>query len=105
AGAGCERGVVDRAAGAVPGAKPLSIEEVVSRVDLMVVLGGDGTVLSTARAIGTRDVPIFAINLGWLGFLTDVGPEDMDDALAAVLTGEYRIAARSRLSVTRVHRA
>jgi NAD+ kinase len=66
----------------------------------MVVLGGDGTMLRTARAIGARDVPIFGINLGRLGFLTDVRPEEVDEALRAVLAGRCRIESRARLAVT-----
>ena len=80
-----------------------ALEEVASRVDLMVVLGGDGTVLRAARAIGPRDVAIFGVNLGRLGFLTDVRPIDAAEALAEVLAGRYRIESRSRLSVVRMH--
>jgi NAD+ kinase len=76
-----------------------ALEALAGRVDLMVVLGGDGTVLRTARAIGPRDVAIFGINLGRLGFLTDVGPAAASEALGAVLAGRYQIEPRARLSV------
>jgi NAD+ kinase len=79
-----------------------SLEDVANRADLMIVLGGDGTVLSTARAIGQRDVPILGINLGRLGFLADVRPDEVESALRAVLEGDYGIESRTRLSVTRI---
>jgi NAD+ kinase len=86
----------------VAGAEPLSLEEVAARAELMIVLGGDGTVLRTARAIGARDVAILGINLGRLGFLTEVRPEDAETALIAVGEGRHGIESRSRLAVTRL---
>jgi NAD+ kinase len=90
------------AASCVPGASACPLDEVAARADLMIVLGGDGTVLQTARAIGERDVPILGINLGRLGLMADVNPADVDAALAAAFAGEYRIESRARLAVTRI---
>jgi NAD+ kinase len=90
------------AASHVPGASALSLEQAAAQADLMIVLGGDGTVLSTARAIGERDVPILGINLGRLGLMADVNPAEVDGALAAVFAGEYLIESRTRLTVTRL---
>ena len=77
----------------------LTLEEVAARVDLFIVLGGAGTVLATARAIGERPVPILGINLGHLGFLADVAPSDVDGVLEQVLGGHCSVVERSRLDV------
>ena len=75
------------------------LEALTQSVDLCVVLGGDGTVLATARAIGKRDLPILGINLGHLGFLTAIAPEEVGTAFAAVFEGEYSVRKRARLEV------
>ncbi len=77
-----------------------TLDEIAARCDLLIVLGGDGTVLAAARAIGERDVAILGINVGRLGFLADVSPDEVDAALAGILGGEHRIQERSRLAVT-----
>ena len=90
------------AARLVPGSSACSLEQVAAQADLMIVLGGDGTVLLTARAIGERDVPILGINLGRLGLMADVNATEVDAALAAVFAGDYLIESRARLAVTRI---
>jgi NAD+ kinase len=72
-------------------------DEIPSQADLLVVLGGDGTLLATARLLDAGDVPILAINLGSLGFLTDITLEEMLPALEDVLAGRHRLEARQRL--------
>jgi NAD+ kinase len=57
--------------------------------DLAVVLGGDGTILSTLRLYARRDVPVFAVNFGTIGFLATVEPEDLDEGMKLALTGEF----------------
>jgi NAD+ kinase len=99
---GCELLLAGAAAEQVPGAELCSLDDVAARADLLIVLGGDGSMLRAARAIGLRDVALFGINLGRLGFLTDVRPEEVADALEAVLAGRYRIVSRSRLCVTQL---
>ena len=57
--------------------------------DLVIAVGGDGNILSTARAVAPFGVPILGINRGKLGFLADVSPDDIESCLGAVLTGDY----------------
>jgi NAD+ kinase len=63
-------------------------------IDLLIVLGGDGTLLSAARAVAGHDVPLFAVNLGHLGFLTTIREEDLYPELDRALKGEHRIGRR-----------
>jgi NAD+ kinase len=71
--------------------------------DLIVVLGGDGTLLSAARAIGKREIPLFPVNLGGLGFLTAISVGDLFPELERAFRGEHRIEKRKLLSIE-VHR-
>jgi NAD+ kinase len=72
--------------------------EVPEDCDLIVVLGGDGTLLSAARAIGKREIPLFPVNLGGLGFLTAITIDDIYEELQRAFRGENRIAKRKLLS-------
>jgi NAD+ kinase len=64
---------------------------------LVIVLGGDGTLLSAARAIGGADIPLFAVNLGGLGFLTAITIDDLYSQLERALVGDFRIGRRRML--------
>jgi len=66
--------------------------------DLLIVLGGDGTLLSAARAIGRREIPLFPVNIGGLGFLTAITVEDLFPELERALRGEHRVAKRKLLN-------
>jgi len=68
-----------------------------SQVDLVIVLGGDGTLISVAREIDELRVPILGVNLGRLGFLTEVTLEDLYKALEKVIKGRYSVSSRMRL--------
>ncbi len=72
--------------------------EIPSRVDLIAVLGGDGTLLSVARLIGSRNVPIFGINLGSLGFLTEVTLDELYPTLDRVISGKVDYDERLMLT-------
>jgi Predicted sugar kinase len=72
-------------------------------VDIIVVLGGDGTLLRAARSVREFDVPILGINLGTFGFLTEVNLNEMFSALEIILKGDYRTEKRMMLDVA-VHR-
>jgi len=69
-------------------------EELCEGVDLLIVLGGDGTLLSAARVVAGYDIPIFAVNLGHLGFLTSIRVEELYPELERALRGEHRIGRR-----------
>src|SRR5579871_1449714 len=68
--------------------------EVPEGVELMIVLGGDGTVLSAARAIAGRDIPLLAVNVGSLGFLTAIVIDELYPQLQRALRGDFRIGRR-----------
>jgi NAD+ kinase len=69
-----------------------------ARCDLVVVVGGDGTLLHAARALAGSRVQLLGINLGRLGFLVDILPEHSETALDAILDGEYETDTRSLLT-------
>ena len=74
------------------------VAALVQRVDLVVVVGGDGTMLIAARAAAAAHVPVLGINLGRLGFLTDISPDQATETLARILDGEYVEDPRCLLS-------
>ncbi len=75
----------------------LTRNEIPAQVEMLVVLGGDGTLLAAARALNRKPVPILAVNLGSLGFLTALTLEEMYPALEAVLKGDYRAERRVQI--------
>jgi NAD+ kinase len=79
----------DSAAASVPsGVRVMPLAEFIERADLMIAIGGDGTLLYAAGLVAEHDIPLLGINRGRLGFLTDVLPQDMVSSLDAVLAGE-----------------
>lgn len=94
------RVLLDEEAGGFVGRPGVPRESLVEEADLVVVLGGDGTLLSVARAVGSRPVAILGVNLGTLGFLTEIALDELFAALERVLAGEVRVELRMRLEVT-----
>lgn len=77
----------------------ISKTEVVEQADMLLVLGGDGTLLSAAHTPEIENVPILAINIGTLGFLTDASLDQLYPTLKATLAGDYRVEHRMMLEV------
>jgi NAD+ kinase len=68
-------------------------------VDLILVLGGDGTMIATARTIGDHEVPVMGVNYGGLGYLAEFRIEELFSALEAILEGHYKVERRVMLAV------
>ncbi len=83
--------------------KTMNEEEILDQAELVVVLGGDGTLISVARLFSGKDVPILGVNLGSLGFLTEITVEELYTRLEKVLEGNPRVSERMMLEVT-LHR-
>ena len=66
-------------------------------VDALLTLGGDGTLLRGARVLGGREIPILGVNFGRLGFLSACGPDEIDEALKRLVSGDYRGEPRMML--------
>jgi len=98
------KGVICEIGGEVPGARPVTADEIASMADLVVVLGGDGTLLHAARMCAHREVPLLGINHGSLGFMTDVPRERTFEALEHTLAGRYSLERRIKLAVQVVRR-
>ena len=81
------------------GIEAVGTEKFQTQADLIVVLGGDGTMISTARLTGEREVLVLGINYGSLGYLTEFRIEEMFPALEAILEGNYQIDRRLMLDV------
>jgi NAD+ kinase len=74
-------------------------ENLAAEVDLMLVLGGDGTMIATARMIGDQETPVLGINYGGLGYLAEFRIEELYTALESILSGNYRLDRRVMLAV------
>lgn len=84
---------------ALPRARRASSDMIGREIDLAIVVGGDGTMLHVARQLAADRVPLIGVNLGRLGFLTDIPKDSMLDSLATVLDGEFRSEERILLNV------
>jgi NAD+ kinase len=90
----------DDLAAALPAGDFKSIEEVASESDIIVAMGGDGTLLRAARAVGDRLTPILGVNIGSLGFLTEVTVKEMYEALEEILADGYRYDDRMNIDAS-----
>ncbi len=88
----------EESAAYAPSEKGIARDIVPEGCDLVIVLGGDGTLLSAARAIGKREIPLFPVNLGGLGFLTAITIDELFPELDRALRGEHRVAKRKLLN-------
>jgi len=77
----------------------LSTAELAAQADLLLVLGGDGTLLRTARAAAGMAIPIAGINLGAFGYLTEINTHEAYSALEIILAGQYQVEKRMMLEV------
>ncbi|MCA3130767.1 MAG: NAD kinase [Betaproteobacteria bacterium] len=78
----------------------LELAEIGRRADLAIVIGGDGTMLNIARTLAPFDVPLVGVNMGRLGFLTDVSAETLFDTLGAMLDGAHVVEPRMLLAAS-----
>lgn len=92
--------VIDKETAKIIGVSSLmSKGDVVSQSDLIIVMGGDGTLLAAARLLGDRDIPILGVNFGGLGFLTDITFEELYPALEMILAGNYKTEGRIKIDI------
>jgi len=73
-------------------------EKFIKNVDLIISLGGDGTLLRAARLAASEDIPVFGVNLGGLGFLTQIGIDDLEKSLEKLYQGRYFLDERMMLN-------
>ena len=85
------------AAARKPPREVMPLERMAERADLVVVLGGDGTLISCARQVSEHGVPLVGVNLGRLGFLTDIPADALAPAIEAVIEGEFTAEQRTLL--------
>ena len=96
--------IVDRAVAESVGCpNPVDVKEIPSQAELLIVLGGDGTLLSVARLKGVEAIPILGINLGSLGFLTETFKEETFQVLERIVGGDFETEKRLMLKAA-VHR-
>jgi NAD+ kinase len=93
---GCEA-LVEKETAAELGARGFDYAALGSRADLAVVIGGDGTMLAAARNLVRHRVPVVGVNLGRVGFMTDIGHRDMQGGIASILEGRYTVEERALL--------
>ena len=75
-------------------------EELPSHVEMIIVLGGDGTLLSVARQVWNLNIPILGVNLGSLGFLTEISLEELYRLLEKIIQGDFKTDERDVLSAS-----
>lgn len=78
-------------------AERVSVDEIRERADIMIVIGGDGTILRFCRLLCKKETPVLGINMGRLGFLAEVEVEELEHGMKALIDGSYSIEKRSML--------
>lgn len=78
----------------------LSRSELAQQIDAAIVIGGDGTLLDAARTLVDHEVPIIGVNIGRLGFLVDVSPDQMTEEIEQILQGNYYAEERTLLTAS-----
>lgn len=86
--------VNDRVRDLPPGTFSASAREIADHSDVLMVLGGDGTMLATARLLRGRPTPVLGVNLGTLGYLTEFSTEEVVPALEMIIKGDYQVDRR-----------
>src|SRR5437763_16922074 len=88
---------IEKETAAEIGERGLDYEAIGAKADLAVVIGGDGTLLAAARNLVRHRVPVVGVNLGRVGFMTDIGHRDMQEGIGAILEGRYKVEERTLL--------
>jgi NAD+ kinase len=94
---GVESILDESTAGLLGQTSPHRKEEIPGMVDLLLVLGGDGTLISVARWVGEKGPPILGVNLGSLGFLTEITLDELYPMMERILSGDYRVDDRTMI--------
>jgi len=83
-----------------PSQDQVSEETLVRDAEIVIALGGDGTILRAASLVQSSSTPILGVNLGRLGFLADSAPEELEDAIGRLIEGDYRVEDRLALKAS-----
>jgi NAD+ kinase len=81
------------------GAQSCTKKQLAARADLIISLGGDGTLLNIAPLVERPDVPILGVNMGGLGFITEIAVDELEAVLAKTLEGDYEVEHRMTLEI------
>jgi NAD+ kinase len=75
-------------------------DDIVNKVDFLISVGGDGSLLDTIHLVRDSNIPIFGINIGKLGFLSSIGTDEIEKSIACLLSGNYKISERTLLNTS-----
>lgn len=81
----------------------LSPEEMAQKCDLVIVVGGDGSMLKVAPIMAEHNTPVVGVNRGTLGFMTDILPDEVEERISRILAGDYKTESRFLLDVSAEH--